>query len=98
MGDSSVGAPNRRGMAPPLDRLRTPASPRERHPSPRPGRATSGARAEEELWLDCPMANGDYRVAFVDLAGTLIYKTVTAQVPCVGDHIDLPTQRVAGVV
>lgn len=44
------------------------------------------------------MANGDYRVAFVDLAGTLIYKTVTAQVPRVGDHIDLPTQRVAGVV
>ncbi|HEY8721597.1 hypothetical protein [Pengzhenrongella sp.] len=44
------------------------------------------------------MGAGDYNVAFVDLAGTLIHETITAAVPRVGDHVDLPLLRVAGAV
>lgn len=44
------------------------------------------------------MGAGDYNVAFIDQADTLIYRTITSGVPRVGDHVDLPMQRVAGEV
>jgi len=56
------------------------------------------ARDVEELWLASRMGQGDYNVSFVDQAGALIYETITSGVPRIGDHVDLPLQRVAGLV
>jgi hypothetical protein len=44
------------------------------------------------------MGAGDYTVAFVDQANRVIYETITSGVPRVGDHVDLPMQRVTGEV
>lgn len=44
------------------------------------------------------MGAGDYNVAFVDQVGGLIHEAITSGVPRVGDHVDLPMQRVAGEV
>jgi hypothetical protein len=48
--------------------------------------------------LASTMGAGDYTVAFVDQAHRVIYETITSGVPRVGDHVDLPMQRVAGEV
>jgi hypothetical protein len=51
-----------------------------------------------EPWLAIPMAAGDFNVLFVDQVGGLIFETITSATPRVGDHVDLPLQRVAGEV
>jgi hypothetical protein len=53
-------------------------------------------RLSSGVWLASTMGAGDYNVAFVDQVGRLIHDTITSEVPRVGDHVDLPMQRVTG--
>ena len=50
------------------------------------------------MWLASPMGAGDYNVVFVDQANAVIYETITAAVPRIGENVDLPLQQVAGKV
>ena len=56
------------------------------------------AERSAEPWLATLMAAGDFNVVFVDQVGGLIFETITSATPRVGDHVDLPLQRVAGEV